>query len=364
MGLFRTQQGFAIPMVLMLGVGLTFVMGNLINAGSNDAELRSELLTQRQAAESLMFAEDLGTQALFLAASAALPATSALGFDSCFDPVIASGADLVLAASSAMATGDTGAYAAFPLQRSGHALAFDAGDALTTTTLGQRALEDVVLDLWIRASDGGVSELVRAGGRSLIAASASSGDNPITLSIASGSATLNLTPDIWHHLQIEKDGTAITVTLDDTTNASASVDQFYSQGETWTLGDSAAASPLAFQLAAVRGWVDRATAISGQIDTDRTEPGETSSTPDWSLYFDGLFSAAAPFPDWVKTHGQTTLVGSPSVVNVTISDIDYGDPVPPLPSETYLLHACASDERLQRTIERKIVLAPDTLVWE
>ena len=54
-------------MVLMLGVGLTFVMGNLINAGSNDAELRSELLTQRQAAESLMFAEDLGTQALFLA---------------------------------------------------------------------------------------------------------------------------------------------------------------------------------------------------------------------------------------------------------------------------------------------------------
>ncbi|MGB0966065.1 MAG: hypothetical protein ACPGU3_07855 [Litorivicinus sp.] len=272
MSLLRNQSGFALPFVLLLGLGLTYVVAELVRYSSGDVNAQANINARNAALQGLTYAQDRALS--LLRASSALPIASAsIPITGCLEDHIGRDAKPFALDDENLDELGTYFYAAEAMNRQVAATNISALEPVDTNLPSNGG--NATLEIWFLSPQAQSTTLIQASGAqiSLVAASGA-----MNLSIPGGMTPVSLGPGQWHLLRLQKVGSQHTVTVGPD---NIWVEDFDSSIEAeWLIDGSGGGSPL--YVAVARGW--GATPPAPTLDNAKNDyrtPGSVSSI--WQL---------------------------------------------------------------------------------
>lgn len=369
--LSKHQSGFALPMVMLLGIALTFILGSLITQGVTDKTTLSERAASFSAQQQLQFAQDHAIHSLLEEVNDnGFVNTVTTAIPSCFDQFSNSTTRILVDNISVNA--HSADYIVRQTQRSGHMVRLGNNiNQLNLHTLGETGyIGDMTIDLWLKVHTNNNMDIVvspNATNNQIVTLVPGSGSNAELRLLNDSSLSTTITVGEWYYVLLQLDGDVYKLyvgqqTIPTAITSSSGQSNKFAQGD-WVIGKGAGQ----IDVAAIRAWQDYSSFdLDEQFVEDKNLPGNATQSPTHALYFDSS-------TDTDMTSNWTLPIGRASATSPDIESfsIDYAETdtlserhAPPAHSEIFLFDGCSNGAKEQQRILINRDTARGVFSWE
>lgn len=367
------QHGFALPLVMLLGIGITFVLSTLVVATSASSALQdqAERFARR---EALQVAYDKVLQEMLIQMNDSdddgfhISLGSSNTLDNCFSQY---DSNSVLAAKGLITNPNIDhdvSYAVRQVSRTGHAVVLDdSSDKLITSSFGRYGITgNFALDMWVNVTQLGTANLVKTGSTNLLTLSTSG--TKAQISVLENAHSVLFNPNEWVYVLLTRvNGTLSLYTAQTglSTPTTASLSSPLSGGD-WEISTNTAD----FKVASVRGWdnIPSGFSTTAQLQFDRKQPGIINNDVNWAVFID----ADSPNNDfasqWALSAGTTD--DGTSALTLSTETYAYGLTTaqglrfaPPGDIETFFMDLCIDGEVESHRVTFRHEAFSETIRW-